>query len=166
MFSFKPFAAATLLATLTAGTAFAAVDKGAEIDVTADVSAIQNEKAAAYWGNLEKDLEAALGTRLSDRMAETGAKISVDIREVELSNVFERALNLSDAVLMGQVNITDDTDNSNFDAYELSITMDSSKIILPEGVSPDQIKLAEIGTPETYQNLISSFADQVVARLK
>ncbi|MBL8561061.1 MAG: hypothetical protein JNN06_02170, partial [Gemmobacter sp.] len=114
----------------------------------------------------EKDLEAAIGARLTDRMAETGAKISVDIREVELSNVFERALNLSDAVLMGQVNITDDTDNSNFDAYELSITMDSSKIILPEGVSADQIQMAEIGTPETYQNLITSFADQVVARLK
>ncbi|MBL8561500.1 MAG: hypothetical protein JNN06_04405, partial [Gemmobacter sp.] len=61
MFAFKPFAAATLLATLTAGSAFAAVDKVAEIDVTADVSAIQNEKAAAYWANIEKDLEAAIG---------------------------------------------------------------------------------------------------------
>ena len=166
MFAFKPVATATLLATLMAGSAFAAVDKITEIDVTADVSAIQNQKAAAYWGNIEKDLEAAIGARVTDRMAETGAKISVDIREVELSNVFERALNLSDAVLMGQVNITDDTDNSNFDAYELSITMDSSKIILPEGVAADQIMLADIGTPETYQNLIASFADQVVGRLK
>lgn len=166
MFAFKPFAAATLLAALTAGTAFAAVDKVAEIDVTADVSAIKNEKAAAYWGNIEKDLEAAIGARLTDRMAETGAKISVDIREVELSSAFERALNLSDAVLMGQVNVTDDTDNSNFDAYELSLTMESSKIVLPEGATNGSIMLADVGTPETYQNLISTFADQVVARLK
>lgn len=166
MFAHKAFAAAALLTALTAGTAFAAVDKVAEIDVTADVSAIQNEKAAAYWGNIEKDLEAAIGSRLTDRMAETGAKISVDIREVELSTAFERALNLSDAVLMGQVNITDDTDNSNFDAYALSINMETSKIILPEGASADQILLADIGTPETYQKLIATFADQVVTRLK
>lgn len=76
-----------------AGMAFAAVDTVKEIEVTADLSAIQNADAAAYWGRLEADLEAAIASRLVDRLAEEGAegaRILVDLREVELASAFER----------------------------------------------------------------------------
>jgi hypothetical protein len=114
----KPLAtlvAASLLATSALG----AVDRIASVDVTADLTAIGNEKAATYWGNLEKDLEAAIGARVSDRLAEEGAEIKIDIRELELASAFEPELNLGDAVLVGQVNVIDDTDNRNYNAYEL-----------------------------------------------
>ncbi len=121
MLKSKSVTAGVLAATLAATAvtpALAAVERVAEVDVTVDLTAIQNEKAAAYWGSLEKDLEAAIGARIADRIAEDGASVLVDIREVELSNAFERQLNLADAVLVGQVNINDKTDNANFDAYD------------------------------------------------
>ncbi len=142
--------------------AFAAVEKIAKVDVTLDLAAIQNEKAAAYWGTLETDLEAAIGLRVTDRLSETGADVLVDIREVELANAFERQLNLADAVLVGQVNIKDDTDNANYNAYELTVSLESAKVVLAEG---EVLDLSGSNTEETYQRLVEAFADAVVARL-
>jgi hypothetical protein len=158
--------AAALLATTLGTTAFAAVDKIAKVDVTVDLTAIQNEEAVKYWGNIENDLEAAIGARVSDRMAEegaAGADILVDIREVELANAFERGLNLGDAALVGQVNINDQTDNSNYDAYELAISLENAKIVLAEG---EVLMLSTTDTDESYRQLIEAFADGVVSRLK
>lgn len=156
-------AAALLLAMPT----LAAVDQIAKIDVSADLSAVQNEAAAKYWGTLETDLEAAIAARVTERLAaegETeGAEILVDIREVELSNAFERSLNLGDAVLVGQVNIKDDTDNTNFDAYELSVSLETARVVLGEGQT---LILGAQTTPETYQKLVDTFAESVVTRLK
>ncbi|MDQ2067813.1 hypothetical protein Q9295_15655 [Xinfangfangia sp. CPCC 101601] len=156
--------AATLLATLMGGAAYAKVDQIAKVDVTVDLTAIQNEKAVAYWGNIEKDLEAAIGARVGDLMAEEGADVLVDIREVELANAFERELNLGDAVLVGQVNINDQTDNSNYDAYELSVSLENAAVILPEGTTT--LMLSTTDTDESYRKLIDAFAEGVVSRLK
>ncbi len=155
--------AAALTATVLGTAAFAGVDKIAKVDVTADLSAIQDEQAAVYWGNLEKDLEAAIGARVSDLMADEGAEILVDIREIELANAFERELNLGDAVLVGQVNINDQTDNSNYDAYELSVTLENAQIVLAEG---EVLRLSTTDSAETYRKLVDAFAEGVVSRLK
>jgi len=162
MNALKPIGA-MLVATLLAGTAMAGVDKISKVDVTTDLTAIQNEKAAAYWANLEKDLEAAIGARVVDRMGDEGAEIRVDIREIELANAFERELNLADAVLVGQVNIVDDTDNENFDAYELTVTLENANVVLTEGQT---LVLSTSDSPETYKRLVDVFADGVVSRLK
>lgn len=155
--------AAALTATALGTMAFAEVDKISKVDVSADLTAIQDEKAVAYWGNLEKDLEAAIGARVGDLMAEDGAEILVDIREVELANAFERELNLGDAVLVGQVNINDQTDNSNYDAYELSVSLENAHVILAEG---EVLRLSTSDTDETYRKLVDTFAEGVVSRLK
>jgi hypothetical protein len=157
-------AAATLMA-LLAGPATAEVDKIKEIDVTADLTAVGNADAAAYWGTLEADLEAAIAALVSDRLAEDGARIIVDIREVELSSPFERAINLGDSVLVGQVNIADDTDNANFDGYELSVSLETASIIVPEG---SDIRAVVFSTDDrsSYRSLIDAFAKGVVDRLK
>ncbi|MDX5403836.1 MAG: hypothetical protein LPJ93_15720, partial [Rhodobacterales bacterium] len=118
MFRMKTLAA-TALAGVLATSAFGAVEQVAKIDVTTDLTAISNEQAANFWANLETDLENAIASRVTDRLADDGAEILVDIREVELANAFERQLNMADAVLVGQVNIKDDTNNQNYDAYEL-----------------------------------------------
>ncbi len=156
--------AAAMIATALGTAAFAKVDKIAKVDVTVDLTAIKNEEAVKYWGNIEKDLEAAIGARVGDLMADDGADILVDIREVELANAFERQLNLGDAVLVGQVNINDQTDNSNYDAYELSVSLENAAIVLPEGTTT--LVLSTGDTAETYRKLIDTFADGVVSRLK
>lgn len=161
MFRMKTLAATAVVAVLSTS-AFAAVDKIKTIDVTTELTAIGNEQAAAFWANLEADLENAIAARVTDRVADTGAEILVDIREVELTSAFDRELNLGDAVLVGQVNIKDDTDNSNFDAYELSVSLENAQIILPEGT----FLVLSTDTTGAYNRLVEAFADGVVSRLK
>jgi hypothetical protein len=179
------FLAATAFGVL-ATAAFADVDQIGKIDVTADLAAIQNEEAATYWANLEADLEGAIASRLADRIVPedtqleaqaegqsnddsssepveiVGTQILVDIRELELANAFQRELNMGDAVLVGQVNIVDDNDNTNFDAYELTVTLESAQIVLPEG----SVLVLSTDTGESYDRIVEAFADGVVSRLK
>lgn len=149
-------------AVLAGTTALAAVEKISEVNVTADLTAVQNEKAAAYWSNVATDLQGAIVTRLVDRIAEDGAKITIDLREVELASSFERAINASDAVLVGQVNVSDLTDNTNFNAYELTISLGTAPSVSADGKS---FFYDTLDTPEAYQALINAFADNVVKRL-
>jgi hypothetical protein len=186
MFNIK-FLTASVLAGLLATAATADVDRIAKIDVTVDLAAIQNEQAATFWANLEADLENAIAARLtgesmvsedeqlayqaeqnegsdgnSGGLKLLGTQILVDIREVELASAFERELNLADSVLVGQVNITDDTDNSNFDAYELSVTLENAQIVLPEGA----VLVLSTDTGDSYNRIVEAFAEGVVSRLK
>lgn len=165
--------ATTALVTLLSAPLFAGVDKVAKIDASVDLSAVQNENAAAYWANLETDLENALAARLTDRLATEevkpdedgkidGSQIIVDVREVELANAFERELNLGDAVLVGQVTIVDDTDNTNADGYELTVSLENAKVVVPEGMTV----VLSTDTTEAYTRLVDAFADGVVSRLK
>lgn len=168
----KKAATVALLALLATPLA-AAVDKVAKIDATVDVSAISNAEAATFWANLEADLENAIAARVTDRLAVEevkpdasgaidGAQIKVDIREVELASAFERELNLGDAVLVGQVTIVDDSDNSNADGYELSVSLENAKVIVPEGAT----LVLSTDTSGAYTRLIEAFADGIVSRLK
>ncbi len=159
---FRTSLIALTLVALAGTTALAAVDKISDVTVTVDLTAIQNVKAAAYWTNVAEDLDNAIVARLVDRIAEDGAKITIDLREVELASSFERAINASDAVLVGQVNLSDLTDNTNFDAYELTVTLGTSGMISADGQT---VFYESLDTPEAYQALINSFADNVVKRL-
>ncbi|MEF3046515.1 hypothetical protein [Pseudotabrizicola sp. L79] len=134
-----------------------------DIEVTTDLTAIENTKAAAYWANVSDDLEAAIAARLVDRLADDGADIKVDVNELSLSNSFQSALGLEDAVLVGQVNITHDSDNAKFDAYELTI---SAKAAQAYGENGMVLEGAFTDTPEYYAALVQAFADGVVTRLK
>jgi hypothetical protein len=171
---------ATALAGLMATSALADVDRVAKIDVTVDLAAIQNEQAASFWANLEGDLENAIAAKLTGKLVSEeeakatsdgtddgtpiidGTQIIVDIREVELATAFERELNLADSVLVGQVNIVDDTDNSNMDAYELSVTLENAKVIIPEGA----VLILSTDTGDSYDRIVEAFADGVVSRLE
>ena len=150
------------LAALTSTTALAAVETVSKVTVTADLTAVKNEKAAAYWSNISADLQDAIVARLVNRMAETGPTVTVDLREVELASSFERAINLSDAVLAGQVNISDLNDNTNFDAYELSVSLGTAGIVSADGQT---VSFETLDTPESYKKLVDTFADEVVQRL-
>ncbi len=151
------------LAALASTAALAEVEKFAEVNVTADLSAIQNEKAAAYWSTIATDVQSAIVARLGDRTSEDGATITVDLREVELASSFERAINASDAVLVGQINISDLKDTSISNAYELSVSLGTSASVSADGTT---LFYDTLDTPEAYQALVNSFAEGVVKRLE
>lgn len=157
----KHMLATTVLATFLGSAALAGVERIKEIDVSADVTALQNENAAAYWATLEADLEAAIALRVADRMDDDGARIVIDIREIELASAFDRALNRGDAVLVGQVNVIDETDHSNFNAYELGVSLEIAQVIVPEG----QTVVLSADDRVSYQRLVDTFAESVVERL-
>ena len=168
----KKAATAAVIALLATPLA-AAVDKVAKIDASVDVSAINNAEAATFWANLEADLENAIAARVTERLASEevkpddqgridGAQIIVDIREVELATAFERELNLGDAVLVGQVTVVDETDNSNSDGYELTVSLENAKVIVPEGT----VVVLSDDSLGAYTRLVEAFADGVVSRLK
>jgi hypothetical protein len=167
------------LLALTSTAAVAEIDQIREIDVTADLTALQNADAAAYWSNVEADLEAAISLRVSGLMteeerltesstsnehntaAEEGARILVDIHEFELTNAYGRALNLGDAVLVGKVDIVDLSDNSNADGYELSVSLETANVVVPEGTT----LMLNTDDSVTYHLLVEAFAQGVVDRL-
>ena len=172
MFNKRNLAATALIALLSTPL-HAAVDNVARIDATVDVSAIKDTQAATFWANLEADLENAIAARLTDRLASKeakpdadgkidGAQIIVDINEVELASAFERELNLGDAVLVGDVTIRDDTDMANTDTYELTVSLENAKVVVPEG----KMLVLSTDTGEAYKRLVEAFADGVVSRLK
>ena len=168
----KKAATAAVIALLATPLA-AAVHKVAKIDASVDVSAINNAEAATFWANLEADLENAIAARVTERLASEevkpddqgridGAQIIVDIREIELATAFERELNLGDAVLVGQVTVVDETDNSNSDGYELTVSLENAKVIVPEG----SVVVLSDDSLGAYTRLVEAFADGVVSRLK
>ena len=70
-----------------------------DVDVQMDLSAIQNEKAAAYWTTAADDLKAAIAARVAERTADDGATIQVDIDELSVANWFETAFNMEQSEL-------------------------------------------------------------------
>jgi len=153
---------AAAVAALTAGTVFASDTTVSSVNVTADVSAIANERAAVFWVNIADDLQGAILARLVDKLGDDGATINVDVRELALANAFERSFNIADAVLVAQVNVSHPSDNTVFNSYELSLTLGSSYVTDAEG---KVISITGVDTPEAYQTLVDRFADNVVERL-
>lgn len=133
------------------------------IDVTLDMAAVQNAQAAAYWGTLEADLEGAILARVQPQIADDGVDISIDISEVELSNGFQEVVGIADTRLIGSVKMTHLTDNSRFDAYELTVDVNAAMPLLPEGFV---MATATVDTKEYYDAMITAFANGVVNRLK
>lgn len=155
--------AATLVA-VAASAAFARIETISAVDVTADLSSVQNQKAAAYWANLETDLENAIAARLVDRIDPEGPELTVDISEVELANSFERAFSLADAVLAGQVKTRFTNTNAAEQTYDLKVSLESAAtgVVSADGTA---ITFTTIDTPEAYSTLVNAFAESVVRSL-
>jgi len=155
--------AATLAATFLA-TAAPAQDPTTvrEVDVEVDLGAIQNPAAATYWTNVADDLENAIVARITDRTDPEGVRISIDIEEVSLASLYENLTDTADTQMIGQVNITSDTDNTEFNSYQLSVRVEEALPYLPPGTVVTAIVR---DTPEYYRAMVEAFADAVVGRL-
>lgn len=137
-------------------------DKIKEITVDMDITAIVNPAAAERFGTLATDLQGAIAARLVDRIGEEGRKLSVDISEAELSNAFTEAAGLADTKLVGLVHVTDLNDNSHFNTYTLTVTVDQARPFFPADM--DEATLTA-SSDVFYTALISAFADAVAVRI-
>lgn len=152
-----------LIGLMLAGAAFAAADdKVKSVAVEMDITALTNAAAAVRFANTADDLQGAILARLVDRTAEEGMDIKIDLSEVELSNSFTDAVGAADTRLVGVVNVSDMNDNTNFNTYELTVTVEQATPFLPKDF--DQATLTA-SSDEFYQALIAAFADGVVRRL-
>lgn len=134
-----------------------------DVEVSIDLPAISNPQAATYWARVAEDLENAIVARVIDRAdPEKGAKISVDINELELASSFEAAMNLAESRLSGQVNVTSETDNSDYKSYDLAVSFEQAIAFLP--AETDRTTLAW-DSPIYYKAMIDAFADAVARNL-
>jgi ribosome-binding factor A len=154
---------AILAVLLSSSAIFAAEMMVKDIDVEVDLTEVTNPTAAARYKNIGDDLTNALAARLTDRISDDGVRLLIDISEVELSNSFQDELGLADSLLVGDIKIMDESDNSNFDSYKLSVDMNQAKVFVPEGVD---MTVLTASSDDYYAAMIAAFADGVVARLK
>ncbi|NJM81863.1 MAG: hypothetical protein HC844_04595 [Tabrizicola sp.] len=132
------------------------------VEVDADLAAIENPAAAAYWTSIADDLENAIVARITDQIADDGVDLSIDISEVELSNGFQDALGLADTKLVGRVKMTHASDNTRFETFDLSVDVNSAIPYLPAGMD---VTIIPAETREFYDAMISAYAEAVVDRL-
>ena len=152
-----------LIGLMLAGAAFAAPDdKVKSVAVEMDITALTNAAAAVRFANTASDLQGAILARVVDRTAEEGMEIKIDLSEVELSNSFTDAVGAADTRLVGVVNVSDMDDNTNFNTYELTVTVEQAVTFLPKEFDPATLTAS---SDEFYQALIAAFADGVVRRL-
>lgn len=135
-----------------------------DVEVKADVGSIQNAQAAQYFGNLPTDLKAAIAARVADRattsQSESGATISVDVNEVELSNTFQNITNLASTKLEGNVNVFEG--GTALRSFTLAVSVEQAAAFFPEGTD---LQALTLDTPVYYQAMVNAFADAVVQRI-
>lgn len=161
---FRTGLATALAGALLATAAFAgSPTEVTSVDVSIDLTAITNPKAAAYWTTVSDDLEGAIVARIvarnTDQIANDGVKISisVDISELALSNSFQSAFDIEQSTLVGDVEIT------KLEPFELSVSFDQASLFLPEGYDLAQVTS---DSKEYYTAMIGAFADAVVKHLE
>ena len=153
---------ALLLSTLAVSAIAAPKTMVTEVRVATDLGAVTNAAAAKHFATLDADLQNALMTRLVDRIGPEGVRIEIDLSEVELSNFFQEAHNTADTKLVGQVNVSHLTDNTDFASYELAVGVND---VTPFASASETQMTAAESTDKYYAALIAAFADAVVARL-
>lgn len=137
-----------------------------EIDVTADLSAIENYEAAKVWTSLETDLETALVKNLVGQIAGESAgetaEIPIEIDSVTLASNFKQALGVGEWMLKLDVDI-DMPDASKDMRYDLTVSADQVRAYYPEGTDPAAVSVDN----EVFCNaIIDAFASNVASKLK
>jgi len=147
-------------------TAASAATMVQEIDVEADVSALQNTQSVAAWTALEADLETALAAQLVNQIAEQdmeeAAEIDIEIDTVALASSLETEMGIADSVLEGDVSV--DLPGSQYDQrYTLTVTAEQANIYYPEGTDTTTLN---VGSDVFYTAMVDAFATHVAEKLK
>lgn len=151
--------AASALTLLAAEPSFAATTVK-DVTVEMDMSALKNEKAAAYWANAADDLENAIAERVADRVADDGATVKVDIDALSVADWFETAFNIDQSKLKGHVLLMDN--GTHIGSYDVSVSFKDAMLIMPAGTD---VTVIAPDNRDYYTAMINTFADAVVAQL-
>lgn len=130
-----------------------------DIDVTVDLSAIENAEAAVWWAALEPDLEAAIRAAAGEKLNDQGTDVVVEIDALRLAEGFSPATGIATAELAGTVRQTDPQDQGRSGTFDLTVNM---KTALPEGADSGDAAPDNAGI---YRAMVATFADQVVKGL-
>ncbi|MBM7069794.1 hypothetical protein [Actibacterium sp. 188UL27-1] len=150
-----------IAAALSATTAISATEVE-EIDVTVDLTALENAEAAGVWTNIASDLENAIAARLVDQLSEDGASITIDIDEVALANSLDKAVGAGEATLQGDVEIRV-PGLANNENYTLTVNAEQVQPFVPEGMVVTDLKVED---GAFYDAMIQGFAENVAMKLK
>ena len=159
MFRAMLLSAASALTLLAAEPSFAATTVK-DVTVEMDMSALKNEKAAAYWANAADDLENAIAERVADRVADDGATVKVDIDALSVADWFETAFNIDQSKLKGHVLLMDN--GTHIGSYDVSVSFKDAMLIMPAGTD---VTVIAPDNRDYYTAMINTFADAVVAQL-
>lgn len=146
---------------LTAGMASGATEVQ-EIDVSIDLDAIENVKAASVWTEISSDLATAIAERLVNQLSDDGAKVLIDLDEVSLANNFEQTYGIEEAKLVGDV-VLKVPGIANDERYTLTVTTDQVRAFYPDGTEASTVT---VDSEVFYEAMIKSFADNVASHLQ
>ncbi|WP_172295698.1 hypothetical protein [Pseudoruegeria sp. HB172150] len=136
------------------------------VKVEVDLDEIGNAEAGAHWTNIAEDLENAIVAKLVGNFVsedEEALRISVDIDEVVLASTLESLTGIADSQLAGRVKISHESNNSAYEAYDLTVNYDNAQQYFVVGTDVAVITVAD---RDFYDALIEAFADRVVANLE
>ncbi|MDF1619920.1 hypothetical protein [Pseudothioclava nitratireducens] len=154
-------------AALIGTTALAAETPVKEIDVEADLAAIENPAAAAHFATLETDLEGRIAELLTPENLvgadAEGVKISVDIDELELASTWANQADFAESKIAALVNVSSEDDHSKFDNYTLSVAYPDVLVFLPEGADASSLTM---DSDIYYEAMLTAVADHIVTHLK
>ncbi len=137
-----------------------------DIEVTADVSALQNREAVAVWSDLETDLKTSIAAELVNQIApedaEEAAEIEIEIDTVSLASSFETQMGIADSKLVGDVKI-DLPGTADDERYTLTVAAEQATVYYPEGTD---VTVLNVGSDVFYTAMIDAFAHNVAEKLK
>lgn len=101
-----------------------------DVTVNADLTAVGSQEAAAFWSNLDTDLETAIASEFVGQTAPDGWLLVVDIDEIALASVFDPQLGADDARLTGQVALVNPASQRTQQTYIVSATANQAATFL------------------------------------
>ncbi|MFN3936672.1 MAG: hypothetical protein ACK4KW_03740 [Gemmobacter sp.] len=156
MFRRLSLTAAALM--MTSAAAIADARTVSDVRVTADLAAVQNPEAGAFWANVEADLTNAIAERVADRTAEDGVGIEVRIDGLALANSFDMMWGGASAEDVRMDGLVLFQSPGRSDAYNLTVS-------LARPATVDGVPVLARDSALYYDAMVAAFADHVVASL-
>ena len=132
------------------------------VDVTFELQDVESKVAAEFWADLEGDLETEIISLVTDRIADDGSEISIDIDEFDVSNSFQGALGVN-SELTAAIEVKNESDPSKNSFYDLRVTVDEAAKLKRD---EDGAQLITHDREDVYRAMVETFAEGVVKRLR
>lgn len=129
------------------------------IDVTVELSDVENANALDYWPTIEADMEKVMTERVSAFYAPDGVDIDVSVTEVSLSGSQLLSNGGEFNTLQGWVYVRDENNGNLLDSFHINLRAETGQVGWQDGA----IKLPEMQA--FYDALLEAFADKTVARV-